>query len=192
MSKKVPIVDSATPAMFLLEADRDYIIARLVSFTGGAFGSRAGYFSQQALEKYIKAVSVQRSGKYIKVHNLKELAAHCAEFDKDFSDAGLIADLTIFDDFTEVGRYGGEAVYDPHAIKTPGMTTAGVWLWADEHRKKLDASVSKIRGKIDFSKINQPDYLQAILKGDRTVVTDTWKFPIKLREVLTTGNDYFK
>src|SRR3989442_12632640 len=192
MSNKTTIASSDTPAMFLLEADRDYIIARLVSFTGGAFGNKAGYLSQQALENYLKAVSVQRSGKYLKIHDLKELAAYCAQFDKDFSDTELLKDLTIFDNFAEVGRYGGEAAYDPLAIRTPIITTAGVWVWTDDYRKKLDTLVFKIRGKLDFSKINQPDHLQAILKGDHTLLTDTWQFPIKLREVLAMSNDYFK
>ena len=72
MSKKVTFIKTDKPhPVFSLEADRDYIIARLVNFTGAAFSSRAGYYSQQAIEKYLKAFLVQESGEYPKEHDLK-------------------------------------------------------------------------------------------------------------------------
>lgn len=194
MSSNVKTEKSDTPAIFLVEADHDYIIARLISFTGlGGFSRRAGYFAQQALEKYLKALSVQLGGEYLKSHNLKDLAAHCAQFDTDFTEKELIEHLTIFDDFTEVGRYGGAASYDPHAIKTPEIQSWGASSWHEEYRALLDGLVFFIRGKLDTDKMGFTDSLQAILKEDQAnLLVGSWQLPTKLREVLTAGNTHFK
>lgn len=193
MSSKVKTEKGDTPAIFLVEADKDYIIARLISFTGPGFAGRAGYFAQQALEKYLKALLVQHCGEYFKSHNLKDLAAHCAQFDNDFIEKELIEHLTISDDFIEVGRYGGAASYDPHAVRTPEVQVWGVGFWREEYRAILDGLVFFIRGKLDIGKMGFADSLQAILKEDQAnLLVGSWKLPIKLHEVLTAGNTRFK
>lgn len=101
-------------SVFSLEADRDYIIARLINFTGAGFASRAGYYSQQALEKYFKAFLVQQINGYFKEHDLIKLAEACSKSDTDFSDEVFLKNLEIFNLFIDIGRYGGEASHDPH------------------------------------------------------------------------------
>lgn len=180
-------------SVFSLEADRDYIIARLVNFAGSAFSSRAGYYSQQALEKYFKAYLVQESGQYPKDHNLLELAKQCSRFHKDYAEKNFLNGIKMFNDFMDVGRYGGEASHDPHAKITKEFRTAGVVVWSGSNIKMLDGLVFKVRSKLDFVKIKFSDSLKAILEDDSTnYLVQTWKLPIKLRDILTTENNYFK
>jgi hypothetical protein len=56
----IKIVPTDLPfTAFSMEADRDYLLARMISFLGGGFHSRAGFLGQQACEKYMKALTVQ-------------------------------------------------------------------------------------------------------------------------------------
>jgi HEPN domain-containing protein len=73
--------------VFSTEADTDYILARIVHFLGGKFGSRAGFFGQQCCEKYMKALSVQHDGTYIETHSLLALATKCEVYGAYFSAA---------------------------------------------------------------------------------------------------------
>jgi HEPN domain-containing protein len=43
---------------FSKEADTDYLLARMINFLGAGFHSRAGFFAQQACEKYMKALMI--------------------------------------------------------------------------------------------------------------------------------------
>jgi hypothetical protein len=70
MANKIIQTDMPFP-VFSMEADTDYLLARLVNFLGSSFHSRAGFFAQQACEKYMKALSVQRDQSY----------RHAAHFD---------------------------------------------------------------------------------------------------------------
>src|ERR1700687_6065558 len=90
--------------VFSLEADRDYLLARHLSFTGHGFHSRAGFLGQQACEKYMKAVLVQERGKYLLTHQLFPLAEACAELDPFFAEEETKNTLRAFDSFEQVGR----------------------------------------------------------------------------------------
>lgn len=180
-------------SVFSLEADRDYIIARLVNFTGSAFSPRAAYYAQQALEKYMKAFLVLQNGQYLKTHNLLELVEVCSKSDKDFSEKKFIEKIGIFNDFIEVGRYGGESSYDPHSKITKEFRTAGVMIWSDSNVEILDELVSVIRGKLDFARAGFSDSLKAVLEENReNYLVGTWNFPIKLKDILISGNKFFK
>lgn len=179
--------------VFSVEADRDYLLARLINFSGLGFAPRAGYFGQQAIEKYFKALMVQEEKVYLKTHDLVELADYCSKYDPLFRKTDFITKITIFDDFREVGRYGGEARYDPHAKKDVDYTTAGVYTWAGTNIKILDELVNILRGKLDFKAINFSDSLNAIaLNDDKDFLANEWKLPIDLRQILVSNNDYFK
>jgi HEPN domain-containing protein len=179
--------------VFSLEADRDYLLARLINFTGPGFASRAGYFGQQAIEKYFKALMVQEEKAYLKTHNLFELAKYCTKYDHSFEDEKFIKKINIFDDFREVGRYGGESIYDPYAETEDNFTTAGMSIWIDTNIVILDDIVNKLRRKLDFKSNNFSDSLKALVRNDNNdFLVNTWKLPVKLKDILVTGNDYFK
>lgn len=194
MTKKIQFIDTNKPfPAFSLEADRDYLLARLINFSGAGFAPRTGYFGQQAIEKYMKAFLVQNSEKYLKTHDLLDLANECGKVDKDFIDPEFLKDIKIFDDFEEIGRYGGEAFHDPYSKKTPDFETAGVYSWAEGDIRILDEVVHLIRGKLDYKKVSFSDSLLAILDDSKVdFLAIEWKLPIRLSEILTTGNNYFK
>jgi HEPN domain len=129
--------------VFSTEADTDYILARMVHFVGGKFGSRAGFFGQQCCEKYMKALSVQHDGTYIETHGLLALARKCEVYGEYFSEAETKRILEQFDLFDQIGRYGGPANFDPLSkgrtvggltVKTPpGAQLAGAWMWTPKY-----------------------------------------------------------
>lgn len=180
-------------SVFSLEADRDYLLARLINFSGNGFASRAGYFGQQAIEKYFKALMVKEEKAYLKTHDLIEISNYCSKYDSIFKDADFIRKITIFDDFREVGRYGGESTHDPHAKQEKDFTTAGVYAWQDTNIKILDEIVNVLRKKLDFKAVGFSDSLDAIVKGNnKDFLAGTWKLPINLRDILILSNDYYK
>jgi len=180
-------------SVFSLEADRDYLLARLINFSGCGFTSRAGYFGQQALEKYFKALMVQEEKAYLRTHDLIELANYCSKYDSHFGSTDFIKKVEIFDDFREVGRYGGETTHDPHAKKEEDFTTAGVYVWIDTNIKILDEVVNILRRKLDFKAICFSDSLDAIAKNNnKDFLASTWKLHISLKDILVSNNDYFK
>jgi hypothetical protein len=89
--------------VFSMEADTDYLLARLVNFLGNSFHSRAGFFAQQACEKYMKALSVQRDRSYAETHKLLDLAQICATYGAFFSEAETKRILEQFDIFDQIG-----------------------------------------------------------------------------------------
>jgi hypothetical protein len=192
--------------VFSMEADTDYLLARLVNFLGASFHSRAGLFSQQACEKYMKALSVQKDGTYAETHKLLELAAICEHYDAYFADPNTRRVLEQFDIFDQLGRYGGAAKFDPLARgKTvggitfqtgPGVQVAGATMWTGGRIGELDAFVWKARSYLDFKGKGNgfSDSLDAIVKNDprKSSHLAMWKFPVPLRDVLTFGNAYFK
>ena len=194
MANKLQFIETDKPFfVFSIEADRDYLLARLINFSGAGFAPRAGYFGQQALEKYMKAFLVQSVKNYPKTHDLFSIAKECSKVDEEFSKPDFIKDIKIFDDFREVGRYGGASSYDPNSKKTQSFQTAGTYAWIDMNIKILDRRVYEIRGKLDYQKIKFSDSLIAILKGERTDFLEVeWKLPLKLDEILSAGNDFFK
>jgi HEPN domain len=99
--------------IFSTEADTDYLLARLIHFSGSSFQGRAGYFAHQACEKYLKALSVQMDGSYRESHKLLELAKLCEPYGSFFVDTETLRILRQFDVFDQVGRYGAAANYDP-------------------------------------------------------------------------------
>ncbi len=140
----------------------------------------------------MKALSVQEENKYLRTHHLIELANYCAKFDPLFSDNKFINHLKIFDDFREVGRYGAESVYDPYARKEKHLEISGVSMWRVDYIKILDEIVSKIRGKLNHTKIGFGDSLKAILEDNKKAfLVSSWQLPISLRDILVNGNDFF-
>lgn len=180
-------------AVFSLEADKDYLLARLINLVGAGFSSRAGYFAQQALEKYLKAFSVQVGQEYLKDHDLVGIANHISKFNPVFLKDEFIKKLKVFDNFREVGRYGAESGYDPLSKKTKGFQTAGVSDWIGTNIKILDELVFEIRKELDFGKAKFSDSLKAIQEGNtKDYLVSTWKLPIGLQDILATDNDFFQ
>jgi HEPN domain-containing protein len=199
------IVQTAMPfPVFSMEADTDYLLARLVNFLGASFHSRAGFFAQQACEKYLKALSVQRDQSYAETHKLLDLAQICEPYGQFFSESETKRILEQFDIFDQIGRYGGASNFDPLSkgqsvggvsIKiAPGAQVAGASVWTGKHISDLDAFVFHARGFLDFEKARFGNSLKAILNNDpsKSSHLGTWRFPVPLREVLTVGNAYFK
>jgi hypothetical protein len=179
--------------VFSIEADRDYLLARQINFFGGGFHSRAGFMGQQACEKYMKAVSVQATGKYLQTHILLKLAEFCAALDPYFAEPGTQKTLQTFDYFEQVGRYGAAANFDPLAVQQAEIETAGVMLWKEHYLQLLDAFVFRTRSMLDYQKANFSDSLRAVLKRDRTdILASTWQGKMPLRVVLTKNNRYFR
>ncbi len=192
MKTKTITTDKPFP-VFSSEADRDYILARLINFSGYGFAVRAGYFGQQAIEKYFKALMVQEEKVYLKTHDLIELSKHCFKFDYVFSSHEFLSKVKIFDDFREVGRYGGESMYDPHSKQERSFITAGVYVWQVDYIKILDEIVNLVRKKLDFKRINYSDSLNAIAKGDKKdLLAGNWNLPVSLQDILRLNNDYYK
>jgi HEPN domain-containing protein len=185
------------------EADYDYLLARLISFLGGGFHSKAGFFAQQACEKYMKALNIQRNGTYLETHKLLDLAAKCEPDGAFFSEPETKRILEQFDIFDQIGRYGAAANFDPLSkgasvggvsIKvSPGVEIAGAWIWTPKHLHDLDGFVFQARALLDFEKIKWDDGLKSVMSNNqRSQLVSRWQFPIPLREVLTKQNAYFK
>jgi HEPN domain-containing protein len=203
MANKIIQTDMPFP-VFSMEADTDYLLARLVNFLGSSFHSRAGFFAQQACEKYMKALSVQRDQSYAETHKLLDLAQICEPYGAFFSEAETKRILKQFDIFDQIGRYGGASNFDPLSkgqsvggvsIKVaPGVQVAGASIWTGKHISDLDAFVFQSRGFLDFEKARFGDSLNAILNNERSKSSHLamWRFPIPLRRILTARNAYFK
>jgi hypothetical protein len=185
-----------------MEADTDYLLARMISFLGAKFHNRAGFSAQQACEKYMKAVSIQQNKKYPETHNLKQLASYCEPCDPFFGEAGTKRIVEQFDLFDQVGRYGGTAKFDPLSRgqtvgggtlrAAPGVLVAGASIWTSSHLHDLDAFVFKTRSLLNYASINWDDGLKSILAGnERSAFVGTWRGPVPLRDVLTRDNRYF-
>ena len=179
--------------VFSVEADKDYLLARLIAASGAAFQSRAGYFAHQACEKYLKAFTVQAAGEYLQTHQLRLLSEACGKFDPYFLEATTLTALGVFDDYEQVGRYGAAANFDPKAQTTEGVQTAGVSVWSSDYVFKLDWFVHNSRAKLDHKTVGYDDGLLSILRGnDKSYLAGTWKGQPALRDVLTRANAYFR
>jgi HEPN domain-containing protein len=179
--------------VFSDEADNDYLLSRMIHFLGGGFHSRAGFFAQQACEKYMKALMVQETKSYIPTHKLLELAEACAPLDAFYADPRTIRVLKNFDYFDQVGRYGTAATYDPLAVDTEELKTAGVCIWMSSYLDDLDGFIFKTRGKLDFERARYHNSLKAIIERNRrSLIADAWKGKQPIRVVLTKQNRYYR
>jgi HEPN domain-containing protein len=189
-------------AVFSMEADKDYLLARMIHFLGPGFHARAGFFAHQASEKYMKAITVQNRGEYLETHNLKLLGDACAEFDPYFSEKETLRILEQFDLFDQVGRYGGAANFDPlsagkhtggiSVTVAPGVKVAGLMIWTEKHLDDLDSFVFKTRSLLDHEKGKFNDGLKSILTRNRNdMLVRTWSGKQPLRVILTKKNRYF-
>lgn len=192
MSGKPAVIKTDFPfSVFSLEADTDYLLARHISFVGAGFTSRAGFFGQQACEKYMKALSVQERRAYLQTHKLLLLSDFCVDIDPFFARADTKETLRVFDLFDQLGRYGAAAKYDPLAPKDSTLSVAGVRVWHEEYRDRLDAFVFYVRGKLKFEG-NFSDSLKAILERNRKdILMGTWTGRPPLRVILTKNNRAF-
>jgi HEPN domain-containing protein len=188
-------------AVFSMEADCDYLLARMIHFLGAGFHSRAGFFAQQACEKYLKAFSVQQTRSFLETHNLKTLAEFCEPQDSYFSEAETRKVLEQFDLFDQIGRYGGAAKYDPLSkgqtvarmqLGASGVKVAGAFIWTESFLQDLDGFVYKVRSFLDFKKIGFDDGLRSILeRNPKSMILGTWQGKTPLRVILTKQNRYF-
>jgi HEPN domain len=181
--------------VFTKEADTDYLLAR-------SFYGRAGFFAQQACEKYMKALMVERTSTYLETHNLKDLAGQCVPYEPYFADAKTLTILGRFDMFDQVGRYGAAANFDPLSEgKSAGdvaltigtdVELEGAFKWEVAWLDDLDGFVFKVRGLLDFSKAGYDDCLKSIIEGNqRSAMMATWAGKVPLRVVLSKGNRFF-
>jgi HEPN domain-containing protein len=188
--------------LFTKEADTDYLLARMINSLGAGFYGRTGFFAQQACEKYMKALTVERNGTYRETHNLKRLAADCVQYDPYFADPNTLAILERFDMFDQLGRYGAAANFDPLSEGKsvggvaltigPDAQVAGAFKWEVRWLDDLDAFVFKVRGLLDFSKAGYDDCLKSIIEGNqRSAMMANWQGRVPLRLVLSQGNRFF-
>jgi HEPN domain-containing protein len=175
-----------------VEADKDYLLARAMNFAGHAFHNRAGYFSHQACEKYLKAIMLQASGAYSEGHKLLDLGAICAERHVFFKENDVVETLNIFDEFEQVGRYGAAANFDPKAKSDDKIQTAGVMMWSEQYIQRLDHFVYHTRGLLDFKKANYADSFSAMLRGEQGKLFTEWNLRPPLSVILRKDNRYFK
>jgi hypothetical protein len=188
-TSKTNLVKTDKPfAVFSIEADQDYLLARLISRCGIVFGGRVVYFGHQACEKYLKAIMVWAEGEYEEGHILHRLLKRCANINPIFDDPAIKRTLKIFDDFAEVGRYGATAKHDPHARK--GIT-AGAWNWQSSHLHSLDHFVWTVRSFLDFRRLASQDRLSNILSNPKSPIVSEWKLDTPLRDILTKDNKFF-
>jgi len=189
--------------MFSVEADTDYLLARMINFLGSGFSSRAGFFAQQACEKYMKAIMLQLKSEYSDIHKLLPLADVCKQYDPYFAEKNTARILEQFDLFDQIGRYGGLANFDPVSKgKTIGGLTlnvssgvqfAGAFAWHSTYLDDLDGFVFKSRSLLTFSSAEIGfDYIKGILDNNQTMgFLRDWEGKQPLREILTRGNRYF-
>jgi HEPN domain-containing protein len=179
--------------IFSTEADRDYILARMLHYTGTAFITRTAFFANQALEKYLKAISVQYFKRYKNTHDLIELAAIAAEAQPYFTHPQLLKNLHNFNEYREVGRYGGAANFDPRAGKFQGRDAFGVLMWPENNLEILDGTVHRMRSYLEYNEHGLSDPLKAILEGNKSSqFSGTWTLDTSLKSVLTRDNNLFK
>jgi len=186
--KRIP---EASFFIFLSEADKDYLLARHINFLGSSFASRAGFFGQAAVEKYMKALMVQREGSYLAHHSLVGLAKECLPFSEYFALAETLEGLETFEHFEQIGRYGAAAKKDKNRVDTPELQIRGAYVWADTYIHVLDALVAEIRGMI----VIEPTYVDALRKiidgGEGLSLVDLWRGTEQIRDVLLRDNYSF-
>ena len=86
---------------WLDKAETDLIVARLVLVEGHY--AHACFFSQQCMEKAMKAYLLDQSGKYPRTHRLVDLLTECVNFEPSFSK--LQADCVVVDQYYIPTRY---------------------------------------------------------------------------------------
>jgi|GEM_PF-7038698 len=188
------IVDTCQGSdIFLKVADEDYLATRLLFMCGSVLHNLSAYHSQQCLEKYIKAYTIQKAQQYVITHNLDSLRESASNYSDYFSKDEIKKQLAKFNVYDQVTRYGSEALNDPFYDKNESREVSGFWVFGTEHIKILDKLVYEIRGLLDFDKIKWPDTLKAILEDKKDhIVIATWKSPIPIKKILTTNNNYYK
>ena len=193
MPKICKVQTDFTFEVFSNQADIDYLLARHLSFAGGALHSRAGFFAHQSCEKYLKAFLVFKSKTYLQTHQLVILAKECGKYSSIFLNSRIIERLKIFDAYDQVGRYGAAAKHDPQAKKTSHLEMRGVMVWEERYREWLDEIVFLVRSRLDYSTISYVDEIKAILERQKdTFLTSTWNLRPPAYVVLTKKNKYYK
>jgi HEPN domain-containing protein len=200
MALKIVQADMPFPVMSM-EADKDYLLARMIHFTGGGFHSRVGYLGQMACEKYLKALTIQNEKMYAETHGLLALAGLCEKYDAYFAEAETKRVLDQFDMFDQVGRHGGAAKFDPLSkgksvggmtmVKSLNVQIAGAMIWTSKHLDELDGFVFRTRGMLDHEKVKWNDGLRDILGEGKGLLAGGWKFPVPPKKILTYQNRYF-
>lgn len=186
--------------VFSVEADIDYLSARMLAFLGNLFHARAGYLGHQACEKYLKALCVQKHNSYLETHKLMELMTAIENNYEFAKHENAKADLQKFDVFAQVGRYGAATNYDPLSKGMPvagaqfhpskDVEIAGARFWEPQHLLSLDRFVFNARTKLVYN--NYDDGLLSVMTGNqRSMLVGTWSGPIPIKEVLTRNNKYF-
>lgn len=194
MSKNTPkrVTTNLPWQAFGMEADRDYLLARWIHSSGGTFHSRAGFFAQQACEKYMKAEMVKSTGAFLKTHRLHKLADECATRDPMFNHKKLREAITVFDDFAELGRYGGFAGKNHANVEVdPGVEVVGAYMWRSSDIRLLDEFAFNIRRKFEYAADRFPDQFAAIIEGRDCMLSDQWRGQPSLKDVLLTQNPLF-
>ena len=175
-------------------ADRDYIAARLLTFTGEPLWRMAAYHSHQAIEKYLKSLLVQEEQSYVETHKLIELSELAGKHFSDLREKDYTKSLELFDQPEQIIRYGPFANFDPLSKVEPGkFQTKDVFAWSDIFIKDLDKTVFITRGQVDFTSQENRDGLKAILEGNMgNKILAGWKLPgISVVDILTSHNDFF-
>lgn len=176
---------------WVVEADKEYLAARLLLLGGSAISSKGTYHAATALEQILKGylegvVGIKKQG-----HDLQVLAvASQAGGDTFFSDPATLSGFDGFTRYQQLGRYGpnASAKSDPERIDTPTLKVFGKVEITPDTLQTLDRLFLTTRAKILIKRING---LKAIQDGQSNhLFVQGWVLPITSLAVLTAGNQY--
>lgn len=174
---------------FALEADMEYLTARLLLNSGAALATKGTYHAHTALEEILKSYIATKGQLPAQIHLLDRLAETAADFDDPwFGEESVVNRLRSFNRYQQLGRYGANANEnsDPDRVESPNLQARGVIAIGPELLRDLDELYLTIRSKIGPVQI---DGLSAIMEG-RTdhLFTKGWGFPVSPEVALTTNN----
>lgn len=93
-------------AQWSAKAELDFDTAVHLLTAGGRFGEVVAFHSQQAVEKYVKALLVQFQISFPKTHDLGRLLDSLASHDAQLADA--LREVEVLTPFGVEGRYPGD------------------------------------------------------------------------------------
>jgi len=180
-------------APWVLEADKEYLAARLLLQGGIAIQSKGTYNATTALELILKAYLAEPLGTEMRGHDLKDLAIACqAGNDLFFSDPAVLEGFNNFTPFQQLGRYGANAgaSSDPGRVDELNMNLRGLMVLSSATIQVLDRLFLTTRSKIPASGKITNGLLAIMEQTSNHLFTRGWELPIPPLVVLSTGNRF--
>ncbi|MDD5223144.1 MAG: hypothetical protein PHE84_04065 [bacterium] len=169
------------PEAWVSYADRNYLITRLIWFTG--FLLDAPVSSHRTIELYLKAFLVSRGepvgkNKTVWGHDLENLLESCIKYNQDFSVPDFVRRVKYFQRYFDFIRY-------PTDLKLPDEKSM-IWFSIDSCIFPLDEIVAFIRPRIKLTEDEwKKTWLNSIFSSDDP------KFGFQKR-ALTDSNNHLK